>query len=73
MADTTASSGTLVCLLGNARGGSSTWDSLYKNLLEPNRADLALLLGASACRPAARARCTAAVRLSRRIALAWFF
>ena len=51
MADTTASSGTLVCLLGNARGGSSTWDSLYKNLLEPNRADLALLLGASAFDP----------------------
>jgi len=36
---------TLVILLGNARGGEQTWESMYKNLLEPYNADLALLFG----------------------------
>ena len=36
---------TLVILLGNVRGGETTWRSLYRNLLDPNHADLALMLG----------------------------
>lgn len=36
---------TLVILLGNARGGEETWNSMYKHLLEPLNADLALLFG----------------------------
>lgn len=34
---------TLVILLGNARGGEDTWKTLYKNVLYPLKADLALL------------------------------
>ena len=34
---------TLVVLLGNARGGEKTWHSMYKNVLNPLNADLALL------------------------------
>ena len=36
---------TLVILLGTARGGEETWNSMYKNLIEPYSADLALLFG----------------------------
>lgn len=36
---------TLVILLGNARGGEKTWNTMYKHLLEPYQADLALLFG----------------------------
>ena len=38
---------TLVVLLGSARGGEETWSSLYKYLLNPLSADLALLFGKS--------------------------
>lgn len=36
---------TLVVLLGSIRGGEPTWSSLYENLLDPNNADLALVMG----------------------------
>ena len=36
---------TLIVLLGSARGGEETWKSMYKYLLEPLTADLALLFG----------------------------
>jgi len=36
---------TLVVLIGNARGGEETWGTMYKNLLEPYQADLALCFG----------------------------
>jgi hypothetical protein len=36
---------TLVILMGNARGGEETWQSMYKYLLDPFSADLALLFG----------------------------
>ena len=36
---------TLIILLGSARGGEETWKSMYKYLLEPLTADLALLFG----------------------------
>ena len=36
---------TLVILLGSVRGGVSAWRSLEENLLVPNRADLALMIG----------------------------
>jgi len=36
---------TLVILIGNARGGEETWQSMYKYLLDPFSADLALLFG----------------------------
>jgi hypothetical protein len=36
---------TLVVLIGNARGGEGTWGTMYKNLLEPYQADLALCFG----------------------------
>ena len=36
---------TLIVLLGSARGGEETWKSMYKYLLEPLSADLALLFG----------------------------
>lgn len=35
----------LVILMGNARGGEDTWHSMYKHLLEPLNADLALCFG----------------------------
>ena len=38
---------TLVILIGSARGGEETWHSMYKYLLEPLSADLALLFGKS--------------------------
>lgn len=38
---------TLVVLLGNARGGEKTWQTMYANLLEPLQADLALMFGFS--------------------------
>jgi hypothetical protein len=38
---------TLVILMGNARGGEQTWNTLYENLLEPYSADLALCFGES--------------------------
>ena len=42
---------TLVVLLGNARGGPTTWSTLFQHMLEPFRADLALAFGmpAAAC------------------------
>lgn len=36
---------TLIILIGNARGGEETWSTMYKNLLEPYQADLALCFG----------------------------
>jgi hypothetical protein len=36
---------TLVVLLGSARGGEETWNSMYNYLLNPLSADLALLFG----------------------------
>ena len=36
---------TLVILLGTARGGEETWNSMYKYLIKPYSADLALLFG----------------------------
>ena len=38
---------TLVVLLGSARGGEETWNSMYNYLLNPLSADLALLFGKS--------------------------
>ena len=36
---------TLYVLIGNIRGGEKTWKSLYKNALDVNSADLALMIG----------------------------
>lgn len=36
---------TLVILIGNLRGGEVTWQSLYDHVLDPNEADLALVIG----------------------------
>lgn len=36
---------TLTIIIGNARGGEKTWESMYKNLLEPYNSDLALCFG----------------------------
>ncbi len=36
---------TLIVLIGNARGGEDTWETMYKNLKEPFNADIALCLG----------------------------
>lgn len=36
---------TLVVLIGNPRGGEKTWVTMYKNLLSPYNADLALCFG----------------------------
>tara|TARA_Y200000002_G_scaffold344218_1_gene317288 strand:+ start:436 stop:1311 length:876 start_codon:yes stop_codon:yes gene_type:complete len=36
---------TLIILLGSARGGEETWNSMYKYLMKPLSADLALLFG----------------------------
>ena len=47
---------TLVVLLGNARGGEETWESLYTNLLDPQSADLALAFGDTA-QPLGGIRC----------------
>jgi len=41
---------TLVVLVGSLRGGEPAWQSLARNMLEPNRADLALSLGYFASR-----------------------
>lgn len=38
---------TLIILTGNIRGGEKAWNSLYDNLIIPNNADLALLIGDS--------------------------
>lgn len=38
---------TLYVLVGNIRGGEPTWQSLYKNALDYNSADLALMVGES--------------------------
>ena len=37
----------LVALLGSIRGGELTWHSLQRNLLQPNGADLALMIGST--------------------------
>lgn len=36
---------TLTVLIGNARGGEKSWNSLYENLLNPYNSDLALCFG----------------------------
>lgn len=36
---------TLVIVIGNARGGEKTWKTMYKNLLSPYKADLAVCFG----------------------------
>lgn len=36
---------TLIVLIGNARGGEDTWETMYTNLKEPFNADLALCFG----------------------------
>jgi len=36
---------TLVILIGNARGGEKSWNSMYENLLVPYNADLAVCFG----------------------------
>lgn len=36
---------TLIVLLGNARGGEDTWETMYKNLRDPYNADIALCFG----------------------------
>jgi hypothetical protein len=36
---------TLIVLLGNARGGEDTWNTMYKNLRDPYNADIALCFG----------------------------
>lgn len=36
---------TLVIIMGNIRGGELAWESLYKNVLDINSADLALVVG----------------------------
>jgi len=36
---------TIIVLLGNARGGEEAWETMYKNLVTPHDADLALLFG----------------------------
>jgi len=36
---------TLTVLIGNARGGEKSWNSLYENLLSPYNSDLALCFG----------------------------
>ena len=35
----------LVIIMGNLRGGEQAWESLYKNVLDINSADLALIIG----------------------------
>ena len=37
---------TLVVLFGGVRGGEPAWHSMYRHLLDANRADLALMVGA---------------------------
>lgn len=39
------SNSSLVIIMGNLRGGEEAWKSLYKNVLDVNTADLALILG----------------------------
>lgn len=41
---TVKSNRTLVIIMGTLRGGEASWSSMYKHLLEPNSADLALLI-----------------------------
>ena len=36
---------TLVILMGDLRGGEQAWETLYKNVLDPNSANLALVIG----------------------------
>ena len=38
---------TLVIIMGNLRGGEIAWQTLYDNVLDVNRADLALMIGRS--------------------------
>ena len=35
----------LVIIMGSLRGGEQTWKTLYENVLDPNSADLALIVG----------------------------
>ena len=35
----------LVIIMGDLRGGEETWKTLYENVLDPNSADLALIVG----------------------------
>jgi hypothetical protein len=39
------SNNSLVIIMGNLRGGEQAWQSLYKNVLDVNSADLALIIG----------------------------
>jgi len=39
---------TLVIVMGSLRGGELAWESMYKNLLDVNSADLALVIGSMA-------------------------
>ena len=48
---------TLVILIGNARGGELAWNSMYKNLLFPYNADLALCFGKSNKRCSLHQKC----------------
>ena len=61
---------TLVVLLGNARGGEETWESLYTNLLDPQSADLALAFGDTAS--GARGQPLAGLSLGARAKHVWF-
>ena len=36
---------TLIVLIGNARGGEQTWETLYNNLIDVYSADLLLCFG----------------------------
>ena len=42
---TTSSNRTLLVILGSLRGGELAWSTLYDNVLDPNQADLALMIG----------------------------
>jgi hypothetical protein len=41
----TESNSSLVIIIGNLRGGEQAWGTLYKNVLDINSADLALMIG----------------------------
>eukprot|EP00927_Polykrikos_kofoidii_P075910 TRINITY_DN7245_c0_g1_i1.p1 TRINITY_DN7245_c0_g1~~TRINITY_DN7245_c0_g1_i1.p1 ORF type:complete len:375 (+),score=20.83 TRINITY_DN7245_c0_g1_i1:51-1175(+) len=40
-----SSNSSLVIIMGNFRGGELSWKTLYENVLDPNSADLALIVG----------------------------
>ena len=61
---------TLVVLLGSLRGGEPTWESMYRHLLDPLSADLALAIGSSGPSSAAH---LAAASLARRAKHVWVY